>query len=59
MLTHQAECSRVSIIVILAQREQLSTTEAQKVSTFKCDIDGQQEIAVWLPKPEVLTSSKV
>ena len=32
---------------------------SEKVFTSKCDIDKQPEIAIWLPKPEVLISPKV
>jgi len=31
----------------------------EKVSTNKCNIDGQPEVAIWLSKPEVLISPKV
>jgi len=53
--------SEVSITVILAQKKtKFSTTRnSKKVSTNKCDIEGQPEIATWPSKPEVLISPTV
>jgi len=57
----QPNASKVSrrIIVILAAKAKFPTTANSKSDHigYKCDIDGQPEIAIWLPKPEVLASS--
>jgi len=52
--------NEVSITVSLAPKTKFSTTpNSKKVSTNKCDIDGQPEIATWPSKPELLISPTV
>jgi len=54
----QPNKSEVSITAILARKTKFSTTpNSKKVSTNKCDIVGQPEIAMWPSKPEVLISA--
>jgi len=58
----QPNVSDVMIIVIIAAKAKFSTTETQRKClqiNAKCDTDGQPEIAIWSPKPEVLISPKV
>ena len=56
----QPNKSEVSITVILARKTKFMTTpNHKKVSTNKCDIDGQPERVMRLSKPEVLISSTV
>jgi len=42
------------------EKQKFSTTtysnKVSKVSTNECDINGQPEIATWLPKPEIVVS---
>jgi len=50
----QPNASEVSILILPAVKAKFSTTtNSEKVSTNKCDIDGQPEIATWPFKPEV------
>jgi len=53
----QPNKSEVSITVILAVNKVSTTPNSKKVSTNKCDIDGQPEIAMRPSKPKVLISS--
>ena len=56
----QPNKSEISITVIVWRKTDFSTTPySKKVSTNKCDIDEQPEIAMSLPKPEVLISPTV
>jgi len=57
MSTQTAEC--FSITVLLAATKVFDNGNSKKVTTDKCDIDGQPEIAIWPSKPEVLISPKV
>jgi len=57
VLTHPAErsASKVSIAVIIVVKAKFSTTgSSNKVSTNKCNIDKQSEIAIWLPNRKYL-----
>ena len=53
----EPNASKASIVVILVGKvkAKFSTTgSSKKVSTDKCGIDKQPEIAIWLLKPEIL-----
>jgi len=50
--------SGVSITVILVRKTIFYHAKLKKVSTNKCDIDGQPKIAMWPSKPEALVVVK-
>jgi len=55
----QQNAYKLSTTVILAVKAKFSVTgSSKKVSTNKCNTDKQPEIAMWIPKPEVLISQK-
>jgi len=48
----QPNASEVCIILILAaQAKSVTTTDSKKVSTTKCDIDGQPAVVIWPSVP--------
>jgi len=52
--------SRPTTVILPRKKNKVCDhTNSEKVSTNKCVIDGQPEIAVWLSNPEVLISATV